>query len=174
MNYAASYAVDHASLVNDDCYELAEFKGSVCVPDRAAFRRSVMALQGELAQMEQLDCPLKHHFAPGAYAREILLPKGSLVIGKIHKHAHINVVSKGRVSVMTEFGRMDIEAPATFVSQVGTKRAVYAHEDTVWTTVHVTGETDLKKLEDEIIAKTYDDVPSLEFVTESLKLLESE
>lgn len=136
------------------------------------FRASILEVQQELAKLPQLDCPLRHHFAPGAYAREILLPKGSLVIGKIHKHAHINVVSQGRVSVMTEFGRMDIEAPCTFVSQVGTKRAVYAHEDTVWTTVHVTTETDLEKLEDEIIAKTYDDV-SLEFITESLKMLEA-
>jgi hypothetical protein len=139
----------------------------------AQFRASILEVQQELAKLPQLDCPLKHHFAPGAYAREILLPKGSLVIGKIHKHAHINVVSKGRVSVMTEFGRMDIEAPCTFVSQVGTKRAVYAHEDTVWTTVHVTTETDLEKLEDEIIAKTYDDVPSLEFINKSLKMLEA-
>ena len=138
--------------------------------DRHAFREKVMVVQQELAKLLQLDCPLKHHFAPGQYAREILLPKGSLVIGKIHKHAHINVVSKGRVSVMTEYGRMDIEAPCTFVSQVGTKRAVYAHEDTIWTTVHVTDETDLLKIEDEIIAKTYDEVPSLEFVQEALKL----
>jgi hypothetical protein len=137
----------------------------------AQFRASILAVQDELAKLPQLDCPLKHHFAPGAYAREILLPKGSLVIGKIHKHAHINVVSKGRVSVMTEFGRMDIEAPCTFVSQVGTKRAVYAHEDTVWTTVHVTSETDLSKLEDEIIAKTYEDIPSLDVMTEALKLV---
>lgn len=142
--------------------------------DRHAFRDKVLAVQDELAKLPQLDCPLKHHFAPGQYAREILLPKGSLVIGKIHKHAHINVVSKGRVSVITEFGRQDIEAPCTFVSKVGTKRAVYAHEDTVWTTVHVTSETDLAKIEDEIIAKTYDDVPSLEFIQESLKLLEAE
>jgi hypothetical protein len=139
----------------------------------AQFRNSILEVQEALAKLPQLDCPLKHHFAPGAYAREILLPKGSLVIGKIHKHAHINVVSKGRVSVMTEFGRMDIEAPCTFVSKVGTKRAVYAHEDTVWTTVHVTSETDLEKLEDEIIAKTYDDVPSIEFINESLKMLEA-
>ena len=30
-------------------------------------------------------------------------------------------------------------------------------EDTVWITVHVTNETDLEKIEDYVIAKTYDD-----------------
>jgi hypothetical protein len=126
------------------------------------FRQSILAVERELSQLPQLECPLKHHFAPGAYAREILLPAGSLVIGKIHRHAHINVISQGRVSVMTETGRKDLCAPCTFVSEVGTKRAVYAHEDTVWTTVHVTNETDPEKLEDAIIVKTYDELEMLE------------
>lgn len=136
---------------------------------RAQFRKNVMLVQEEMLKYEQVNCPLKHHFAPGAYAREILLPKGSLVIGKIHKHAHINVISKGCVSVMTEEGRKDLRAPCTFVSEVGTKRAVFAHEDTVWTTVHVSNETDLAKLEEEIIAKTYDEIPLL--VMEQIKAL---
>lgn len=136
---------------------------------KAQFRESIVTVQSELAKLPQIDCPLKHHFAPGAYAREILLPAGSLVIGKIHKHAHVNVISQGRVSVMTEGGRKDLQAPCTFVSDVGTKRAVYAHEDTVWTTIHVTNETDMAKLEDEIIAKSYDEFEALEA---SRKLLE--
>lgn len=127
------------------------------VDTRATARQKIMNLQAALTPMEQVDCPLKHHFAPGAYAREILLPKGSVVVGKIHKHAHVNVVSKGRVTVYTETGMRDIEAPATFVSEVGTKRVVLAHEDTVWTTVHVTDETDLEKIEEVVIAKSYDD-----------------
>jgi hypothetical protein len=139
---------------------------------RQQFRASVLKVQDELAQLPQIDCPLKHHFAPGAYAREILLPAGSLVIGKIHKHAHVNVISKGKVSVVTEDGVARYQAPITFISSVGTKRAVYAHEDTVWTTVHVTKETDPEKLEDEIIAKSYDELDQLAFAEEAKKLLE--
>jgi hypothetical protein len=44
-------------------------------------------------------------------------------------------------------------APYTFVSEVGTKRVVHALEETIWTTVHVTDETDLEKIEDYVIAK---------------------
>lgn len=51
---------------------------------------------------------------------------------------------------------MDIEAPYTFVSEPGTKRAVLALEDTLWTTVHVTDETDLEKIEEYVIAPTYE------------------
>ena len=34
---------------------------------------------------------------------------------------------------------------------------LYIHEDTVWTTVHITKERDLKKIEKQIIAKDYND-----------------
>jgi hypothetical protein len=106
------------------------------------------------------DYVTRHHFAPGQYAREIELPKGGIVVGKIHKHAHINVLSAGIVRVYTEGeGSVKIVAPATFVSTPGTKRVVKAVTDAVWTTVHVTDSTDLAEIEREIIAPTFDDLP---------------
>lgn len=102
------------------------------------------------------DCPVKHHFAPGLYAREILIPAGFVIVGKIHRHAHINTISKGRVVVATEFGTQELVAPCTFVSQPGTKRAVVAQEDTIWTTYHPTEETDLAKIEAHVIAPTFE------------------
>jgi hypothetical protein len=110
---------------------------------------------------EQPPCPLKHVFAPGAYAREIFIPKHTLVVGKIHKHSHLNMLMKGKVSVLTEEGPKILEAPMTMVSPAGTKRVVFTHEDTVWTTVHLTNETDVEKIETEIIAKDYDELDQL-------------
>lgn len=101
-------------------------------------------------------CPVKHHFAPGAYGREMFLPAGMVVVGKIHKHAHVNVISQGRVQVFTEHdGIQELVAPCTFVSSPGTKRAVHVIEDTVWTTVHVTDKTDLAEIEREVIATDF-------------------
>jgi hypothetical protein len=60
--------------------------------------------------------------------------------------------------VATEFGSLQLDAPCTFVSEAGTKRAVYALEDTIWTTIHVTNETDLEKIEDYVIAKDYNEL----------------
>lgn len=105
--------------------------------------------------------PLKHLFAPGAYGRQITVPKDHWVIGKIHKHAHLNFLMKGRVAVLTEDGLMVMEAPFSFVSRVGAKRLVLALEECVWATVHLTDKTDLAEIEDEVIAKTFDDVPLL-------------
>lgn len=101
-------------------------------------------------------CPITHHFAPGLYAREIFIPAGVLIVGKIHRHAHVNTISRGRVVVATEFGLNELVAPVTFVSQPGTKRAVLAHEDTIWTTYHPTDETDLAKIEEYVIAPSYE------------------
>jgi hypothetical protein len=135
-------------------------------PPRDVFRREVMSLQEFIrCRNDKLDpdadCPVKHIFAPGAYAREILLPAGAVVVGKIHKHAHLNFITKGKVRVVTETGALEMTAPYTFVSEVGTKRVVYAVEETIWTTVHITNETDLEKIEDYVIAKTYDELGAL-------------
>jgi hypothetical protein len=126
------------------------------------------------------NCTLTHYFTPKddkygccTYAREMLIPKGTLIIGKIHRHQHLNFISKGRVKVFTEFGEKHLEAPCTFISEVGLKRAVYAEEDTLWTTVHITEfekESDLDKIEQEVIAPSYDDIGFLTSTSELTKL----
>jgi hypothetical protein len=139
--------------------------------DKVKFRQDVLTVEqgikDRVASGEAIpdDSPVKHYFSPVdknygccTYAREILLRKGSLVIGKIHRHQHLNIISKGKVTVFTEFGKKELEGPCTFVSEVGLKRAVYAHEDTIWTTIHLTayvGEENLDKVEDEVIAPDY-------------------
>lgn len=104
-------------------------------------------------QLPQVEMPLRHFFAPGVYAREVTMFKGTMVTGKIHKHQHICIISKGDVSILTDDGVKRIQAPYTMISPPGCKRVLYIHEDTVWTTIHVTEETDLQKLEDEFVAK---------------------
>lgn len=104
--------------------------------------------------------PLKHSFSDGMYVREIFIPKGCVLTGKIHKHSHPNFLMKGEVIVVTESkGREHLKAPMSIISEPGTKRAVVALEDTVWVTVHLNIDNgrDLVKIEDYVIAKSYDD-----------------
>lgn len=128
------------------------------VYNKETVRSEILAYQDKLASLPQIDCALQHHFAPGSYAREILLPADSYVIGKIHRHAHINVISQGECYVLTEEGIKHLMAPLTFISLPETKRVVYAVTDVVWTTVHATNETDLAKIEDYVISPTYNDL----------------
>ena len=139
-------------------------------------RASIHALEDALFDLPDevkgdLEELTTHHFAPGVYARELFIPKGSILTGKIHKTEHLNIVSQGVIAVATEEGQKLIKAPCTFVSKPGTKRAGYALEDTTWTTIHVTEETDLEKIEDQVIAKDYSEVKAL--TMEKRELLES-
>lgn len=87
--------------------------------------------------MEQAELPLKHSFAPGVYAREMEIPAGTLLIGKIHKHRHHNFLMKGSIIVLTEANGVELlQAPLMIVSEEGTQRIGYAVTDTVWTTIH--------------------------------------
>jgi hypothetical protein len=100
-------------------------------------------LEAEMFKHPQVHCPLVHRFTPGLYIREIFMPAGSVVTSARHMTCHPFVVSKGDVSVYEEdreVGRY--KAPYTGITQPGTRRLLYMHEDTIWTTFHVTDKTD--------------------------------
>ncbi|MCK5600592.1 hypothetical protein KAR91_01915 [Candidatus Pacearchaeota archaeon] len=140
------------------------FSDNKIIPQSKEKRDKIFALQEVMGGMPcALDkFPVTHHFAPGTYAREMFLPANHTIIGKIHKHAHINIISKGKVMVYTEEGPVEKVGPCTFTSLAGTKRAVFVVEDTIWTTIHVTDKTDLDEIEEEIIATDYDEIKELE------------
>ena len=98
-----------------------------------------------------MDQHTSHHFADGLYGRELFIPAGTIITGKMHKGRHLNVLAKGDITVWTEQGMKRLQAPAVIVSEPGTKRVGYAHTDTVWITVHASEETDLGALEAELI-----------------------
>jgi hypothetical protein len=102
------------------------------------------------------DCPVTHRFTPGCYLREILMVAGTKIIGKIHATEHFNILLTGSVTVITAEGVEHIKAPYTFISKAGVQKVVVIHEDCIWQTVHVTNETDLEKIEKEVIVEGYD------------------
>lgn len=96
---------------------------------------------------EQLDLPIKHTFLDGMYMRELFIPKGTLLVGKVHKLPCINVVSSGDISVLTETGSARVKAGYTVVTPAGIQKLGYAHEDTLFLNVFRTDETDPQKIE---------------------------
>tara|TARA_R110000868_G_scaffold53227_3_gene167250 strand:+ start:531 stop:1160 length:630 start_codon:yes stop_codon:yes gene_type:complete len=174
-------------VASSNVVELKQDKNSF---EKVKFRENVLKLENDFVNMIKdgvidstlEDCILTHHFSPvdekygcGTYAREMFIPKDTLIIGKIHRHQHLNFIMKGKVSVATEFGKKYFEAPCIFVSEVGLKRAVYAEEDTIWVTVHLTehsGEENLSKIEEEVIAPNYEEM-NLIASTSELSMLEN-
>lgn len=116
---------------------------------------AIYALERELLKRPQSKCPIRNIFAPGIYAREMTIPAGTVLTGAVHKTEHINIVSKGRITVYTDEGMRELAAPHIMVSQPGTKRVGYAHEETVWTTIHRTDTTDLRELVEELTTSRY-------------------
>ena len=136
-------------------------------------RDNILKFEDALAQMPQLEQDVHHHFAPGVYARELRLAKGTLLTGKIHKTEHLNIISAGRIAVVWPGGKKVIAAPHIMVSKPGVKRVGFALEDTVWITIHVTEETDLEIIEDQVIAKNFEEVDAL-LAHDEKTLLESD
>jgi hypothetical protein len=155
---------------------------------KVQFRQDILTVQDGLNKMIEdgviestlEDCIVKHYFSPKdekygccTYAREMFIPKGTLIIGKIHRHQHLNIISKGKVVVYTEFGEKHLEGPVTFVSEIGLKRSVYAIEDTLWTTIHLTqfvGEENLGKIEEEVISPDYEQMGLIASVNQLAKI----
>lgn len=112
-------------------------------------------------------CPLKHNFGDELYVREIFMPKGMLIVSKIHKYKHPYFILKGEVSVISDEGSVRIKAPYYNMTPRNTKRALYIHEDTIWVTVHKTNKTVLSEIEEEIIEK--EELLNTDFVEYELK-----
>lgn len=121
-------------------------------PHEVEILRAIIGLEDQMKQHPQAEMELIHHFSNGIYAREIHMPAGSLVIGKMHRHAHINNISQGVVKVGTAAeGFQEFRAPHQWISTVGTKRMVYVVEDCIWTTYHPTTKTNLYEIESDVI-----------------------
>ena len=100
---------------------------------------------------ELIDVPVEHHFAPGVYMRQMNAKAGTLVVSKMHRTEHMNILLSGSLTVATENGIELLKAPVVLKSMPGAKRIGYFHEDSTWITVHPTNETDLNLIEQQVI-----------------------
>src|SRR5690349_17051050 len=91
-------------------------------------RERVLRLERALTGLPQVECPVWHHFAPGLYARKMLIRKGTVLTGAVHKTEHLCIIS-GDIDVTTDDGMRRItDSHAVLSSKPGAKRAGYAHE----------------------------------------------
>ena len=109
-------------------------------------RARVDRLEQALHALPQVGCPIRHHFAPGMYAREMTIPSGTVLVGAVHKTENLAVLSKGRLLLATERGPVEICAPHILTVKPGDKNSATALEESVWTNFFPTTETDPEKL----------------------------
>jgi hypothetical protein len=138
-------------------------------PDLPPGREGILRLESEIAKMPQVECPLRHIFSKGLYVREFIIPKGVILTGAIHLQECITTLAKGKV-LMTEGGEaVCLTAPYVNSFAAGTKKAIFALEDSVWIDAYPNpdDERDTDVLEDRLMTNSH-----LDYLTRPELLLE--
>ncbi len=112
---------------------------------------SILELQEAILKEPQVDIETTHVFSNGLYLRGITIPEGVVIVGAEHLTDHSFIVSKGSCIINDGKEKLHIQAPYHGLTKAGTKRSIYATTDTVFTTFHITDETDIFKIEKQII-----------------------
>lgn len=108
-----------------------------------------------LSVEDQQECSITHEFIPGQYIRTVYFPAGTIAIGHEQKFEQLNEVVTGRVQFLDdETGELtEIVGPCTFFGKPGRKIG-YIVEPTIWRNIFVTTETDIAKIEDQMVIKS--------------------
>lgn len=115
-------------------------------------KKTLTDLENILKTYNQADCPITDHFSEGLYLRERFAKANTLIVGKRHRQETMSILLKGILCVYTDDEKVkEIHAPCIWATKAGTKRMTYSKTDTILVTVHPTEETDLKKIEKEVI-----------------------
>ena len=112
---------------------------------------SIIKLQNKMLSGPQVHIPTVHRFSKGIYSREITIPAGVCLVGAKHLTQHFFVISQGNCVINDGDSKKLYRAPYQGITAPGTKRAITALSETVFTTFHVTDETDIDKIECDII-----------------------
>lgn len=139
-------------------------------PTQLAVRSRIDGLQWtmekeiESGKMEQtiVDCTkdpdqADHYYGEGVYARALLIPAGTCVIGHIHKQDRICIIAQGECTFVDEWQNKTVEAPYVGEFKAGSKTAVYAHTDTLWVACLGTNSKDAEVIIDDLVEVSHKD-----------------
>jgi hypothetical protein len=106
-------------------------------PQHGPTRLQIEHLESHLIGLPQTEIPATHRFAPGLYMREIRVPAGTLMTGRVHRFEHVSVMVSGAMTTLVDGEMKRIEGYHPFIAPAGTKRVGYTHTEVVWLTVHL-------------------------------------
>lgn len=120
-------------------------------------RQRVNAIEAEMKKQPQLNLKVENYFSLGVYARALYIPKGTILVGKIHKYPQLNFLMQGSMQVLVGEEVQQVTSPFIVNSPAGTKRIAQALEDCIWITVHGTNLTNVDEIESHFIAQDEDE-----------------
>tara|TARA_R110002126_G_scaffold31045_1_gene100549 strand:+ start:5003 stop:5419 length:417 start_codon:yes stop_codon:yes gene_type:complete len=121
--------------------------------------RTILAKYEEFALAQpQIDIPVSHRIHGGMYARQITIPAGVTITGQIYKYDHLEFMISGDATVASETGPARLKGYHSLSGHSGKKRAITAHEDTIWMTVHPSNGTNGEQIQNLITVKDFDEL----------------
>jgi quercetin dioxygenase-like cupin family protein len=94
----------------------------------------------------------EHHLHGGVYSRKVFIPKGTVVIGAVHKTTHIFICISGEIKVWSTEAPVCVMTSGDITESLpGVKRVVFTLQDTVIMTVHRVEALTMDEIEDEIV-----------------------
>ena len=148
-----SFNFEEAWEIGEEIRKRKDFREKITDLEKEGFDKQIWDSKEDSDKLN----PVKHSFADGCYIREIFNPAGELLVTAIHKKEHAFFLMQGEMSILTEDGIKHLKAPHHGITKPGTKRIIYTHSDCIFITVHATEETDVAKIEEQVIAKDFQD-----------------
>lgn len=135
-----------------------EFKHSG--QDNFYVRSQITMLQRKMdALPDKSELKVEHEFCDGMYMRKLYIPKGTIIVGKVHKQPCHNICASGDISILTESGAKRVKSGFSSWSPAGIQKLGYANEDTVFINVFRTNETDVSAIEETLAWESFDSIP---------------
>ena len=126
--------------------------------------KRIEALRGSMEEacrrglLDSFEAPLKHYVTGDIYGRRVYVPAGVTVVTKVHDTKHITVALKGTCTVYDHNGKKSIvSSPNVFITEPGTQRAIYCHDDVEWLTVHSTKLTEIEDIESAMFCDNFNE-----------------
>jgi hypothetical protein len=113
---------------------------------------NVKRLERESLKHKQAHIDLIHHLSGGMYSRTGVIPAGHTLTGATHKTDHFSILF-GDVTITLDNGVKRLTGHHVLPTKAGMKRAIYAHIDTMMTTICRTDLTDLQAIENELVCE---------------------
>lgn len=93
-----------------------------------------------------------HHFGGGVYAKETNVPEGMVLVQHKHDHEHLSILAQGRVEMVVEGIRSEIEGPACIRIAAGKYHGIKALTPVTWYCIHATDCKDENEIDEVIIS----------------------
>jgi len=117
----------------------------------------ILEMEAFMRELPQVEMPVKHHFIDGVYMRELHIPAGTLLTGKIHNKENFSILASGTLRITNGTDSMIISAPHVMSDKPGIKRMGYAETDVVFINVIKTDLTDIDEIEKELVSETFEE-----------------